>query len=244
MIAIGEIRTWLGILGNAVRARVPADLVAADAEPDDARLDGYLVRAAALSAAGYWVRGFTLPGTEQGYRIMGAEGAAALTNEVRALRDAAAALPLPGLAAALDLALSLALLGSMVAALIWISGRRPVPWRVVAATTLAVYLVMAVWGLASAWFGLKLGGFAFSEASLRDPSAREFAVRGVTAALGLASVVMPPIALGRAARVVAPGLRLPFLSGLLAWACFIALAFATVLSGLEGALIRLLSAPG
>ena len=57
MIGIGELRTWLSILRDAVQARVPAELVRAEGGADDKRLDAYLLRAAALSAAGYWIYG-------------------------------------------------------------------------------------------------------------------------------------------------------------------------------------------
>ena len=116
MIGIGELRTWLSILRDAVLARVPADLVRAEGGADDKRLDAYLLRAAALSAAGYWIYGAIMQ------RIGAASAVAPLADEIVAVRATAGALPLPGLAQILSMAVSLGLIALFVWLLIRLLG--------------------------------------------------------------------------------------------------------------------------
>ena len=241
MIGIGELRQWLRVLSDAVRGRVPQDLVGGGAEPDDKRLDGYLLRAAVLSAAARWTRGHMLPALEQGYRAQGAGPLAESAREALEVREAAAALPVPGLGALLDMGLTLAAIGASIALMVRLSGRRPVPWRTVAASTLAVYVVFALWGLVAAWIVLKLGAFRIP--SPETISLLELAGHALAAVLAICVYVMPAVALGRAARVIAPGFRYPFAAGVLAWfvAFFASAAFS--LSGAEQAVLRFLAPP-
>lgn len=239
LIGIGELRTWLTILRDAVLARVPADLVCAEGGADDKRLDAYLLRAVALSAAGYWIWGAIMQ------RIGAAPEVAPLAREIVALRGTASALPLPGLAQILSTALSLALIVLFVWLLIRLS-RRAAAWREVAAAALAVYLVFLMWRVIAGWVGLRVT--AALQASAAPPSSTaEAAARVAMTAGALALVVaaagVPAIAFGRAARLVAPGLRRPFLSGVLAWLGVIASDLALTVSGAQRLLAGALVAP-
>lgn len=241
MIGIGDLRQWLGVLSDAMRGRVPQDLVGAATEPDDKRLDGYLLRAAVLSAAARWTRGHILPTLETGFRAQGADPLADATREALEVREAASALPVPGLGAIIDMGFTLAAIGAAIAVMVRLSGRRPVPWRTVAAATLAVYLVFAVWGLVAAWIALKLG--AFGPPSPETITLAEIAGRALAALLVIAVYVMPAVALGRTARVIAPGFRYPFAAGVLAWLVAFFGSAAVTLSGAEKAIIRFLVPP-
>jgi hypothetical protein len=238
VIGIGELRTWLTILRDAVLARVPADLVLAGGA-DDKRLDAYLLRAAVLSAAGYWIYGAIMQ------RIGAPSAVAPLAGEIAAVRQTAGALPLPGLAQALSMAVSLALIALFVALLIRLSGR-VAPWREVAAATLGIYLVFVVWRVVSGWVGLKVAAAVHGSAD--PPSGTLEAAAGIamtTGALALlgAAVALPAIAFGRAARLVAPGLRRPFLAGAASWLGVMACDAAFTLSGAQRLLTQALVPP-
>lgn len=242
MLGVGELRQWITILADAARGRVPRDLQGGGDEPDDRRLDAYLLRASALGAAGGWTRGRLLPAVEAGFRADGFDAAAGLTREALAVREAAAALPLPGLGLLIGMAIMLGAIALVVSVLIRLGGRRPVPWRILLATALSAYLVFALWGLAAFWTGLKLGAFLVPEPDAVI-GARDLAGRALVVLLVAASLVAPAIALGRAARIVAPRLRFPFAAGVLAWAGALALDAAATAAGLERAVVRLLAMP-
>lgn len=239
MIGIGELRTWLSILRDAVQARVPAELVRAEGGADDKRLDAYLLRATALSAAGYWIYGAIMQ------RVGAATAVAPLADEIVAVRATAGALPLPGLAQILSMALSLALIALFVWLLIRLSGRAA-QWREVAAATLGVYLVFVVWRVVSGWVGLKVAatvhGPADAPSGTIDAALRIALMTGALA-LVLTAAVAPAIAFGRAARLVAPDLRRPFLAGVLAWFGVMASDAALTLSGAQRLLIQALVPP-
>ncbi|WP_439579111.1 hypothetical protein [Elioraea sp.] len=229
MIGIGELRTWLAILRDALLARMPTDLVLANGRADDKRLDAHLLRAAALSAAGYWIYGAIMQ------RIGAASAVAPLAGEIAAVREAAGALPLPGVAQILSMAVTLALIALFVWLLIRLSGR-VAQWREVAAATLGIYLVFVVWRVVSGWVGLKVAATSVSSV---DPSsglieaAPGIAMNAGALALVVAAVVLPAIAFGRAARLVAPGLRRPFLGGVLAWVGVMASDLVFTVSGAQ-----------
>jgi hypothetical protein len=241
MIGIGDLRQWVGVLWDAFRARVPHDLVGPGTEPDDKRLDGYLLRAALLSAGARWTRGHMLPAIEAGYRAQGADPLADATREALDVRAAASAIPVPGLGALLDMGFTLAAFAAAIALMIRLSGRRPVPWRIVAASTLAVYLVFSLWGLVAGWIALKLGAFRLP--SPETMTLVEFAGRALAALFAIAVLVMPAVALGRAARVIAPGFRYPFAAGVLAWLVGLVGSAAFTLVGAEKAIVRFLVPP-
>lgn len=241
MIGIGDLRQWLRTLGDAARARLPADLLGGDAEPDDRRLDGYLLRAAVLGAAARWARERMLPDIETGYRARGDDTLADLTREAIAVREAAADLPVAGLGALLDMALTLGALALAVALMMRLSGVRPVRWRPVAAGALSVYLVFALWGLVLAWLALKFGVYR-----LPTPEAAGLAAlagRLAVALLAIVGVVMPALAMGRVARVVAPRLRRPLVAGALAWGAVFVGSAAFTASGAEQWLVRFFIVP-
>ena len=241
MIGIGDLRQWLRTIGDAARARLPADLLGGDAEPDDKRLDGYLLRAAVLGAAARWTRERMLPDIEAGYRARGDDTLADMTREAMAVREAAQGLPVPGLGAAIDMALTLGALALAVAVMMRLSGVRPVRWRPVAAGALSVYLVFALWGLVLAWLALKSGGWRLPtpESVGWGTLAAQFAL----ALLAVVGAVMPALAMGRVARVVAPRLRRPFVAGALAWAAVFAGSASFTASGAEQWLVRFFAVP-
>lgn len=239
-MGIGELRQWLRVLGDAARARLPADLVGGDGEPDDKRLDGYLLRAAVLAAAGRWTRERMLADVESSYRVHGADSLADLVRESMAVREAAAALPVPGLGAVFDMALTLGAILAAVALMTWLSGARPVPWRRVAASALAVYLVFALWSLVMAWFTLKFGAFRWPS---EPTDVATLAALLFVLLLAIAGLVMPAIAMGRVVRHVAPRVRRPFTVGVVAWLAVFAGSVAFTASGAEQWLVRFFVVP-
>lgn len=248
---IGELRTWLTILRDAVLARVPADLVLAEGGADDKRLDAYLLRAAALSAAGHWLYGLqlrmmsTVSTHPAAAGTAGADALAPLLRELAAIHATAGALPLPGLAQALSMAVTLALIALFVWLLAWLSGRAAV-WREVAAATLGVYLVFVVWRLVSGWLGLKAGaavlGAPAGPSGLAE-AALQLAMMLAVSAVVVVALIAPAIAFGRAARLVAPALGRPFLAGVLAWLGVMACDFALTMSGVQRLLTQALVPP-
>lgn len=238
MIGIADLRQWVIVLGTAVRGRVPPDLVSSGQEPDDKLLDGYLLRAALLSAAGRWARAPLLPAAERAYQDSGHHTMAGFAGQALGLRETSTGPVVSGLGALIDLAFSLAPIALAVVLLLRLSGRRPVPWRTAGAITLAVYLVFVVWGLAAAWLSLKFG-------VLRTPSTDSVTPwrlvgSAVVMALWIAALALPAVALGRAARIAAPGLRRPFAAGLVAWIAAFACSLAFTLSGAEQAIVGFL----
>ena len=178
-------------------------------------------------------------------RIGAAPDAAPLAGEIVALRRTAGALPLPGLAQILSTALSLALIALFVWLLIRLSGRAAA-WREVAAATLAVYLVVLVWRVVAGWVGLKVTAAVHHPADPSSGTGEAVARLAMTAGalvLVVAAAVVPAIAFGRAARLVAPGLRRPFLGGVLAWIGVIASDLALTASGAQRLLTGALVAP-
>ena len=116
-----------------------------------------------------------------------------------------------------------------------------VPLRGHLGVILATAAAFVLWGLVAAWIVLKLGAFRIPLPE--TITLLELAGRALAAVLVLAVYVMPAVALGRAARVIAPGFRYPFAAGVLAWfvAFFGSAAFS--LSGAEQAILRFLAPP-
>lgn len=182
-----------------------------------------------------------LPAVEAGYREQGHDALAGVTREMLGLRELTAAVPVPGLGTIVSMALTLGAIALAVAVTLRWSGRRPLSWRTVLAVALAAYLVFALWDLAGSWFAPQAG--AFRMPSTDDITIWRLVVQLVAVALSLAAFLMPAVALGRATRIVAPGLRRPFTAGVVAWLAAFACSIAFTLSGAERALIGFLVPP-